>query len=153
MEVNIGISNNAPICDVLCRLLADEHVLSLKTHGAHWNIKGIDFAAAHAFYGGQHDEIEGFIDDVAERIQQLGCTAPATMSEYLRMSRLSEAVNGNTSRVYYLALALDHEAIIRALRLDIPKIDKQWGDCGTANFLTDLMEKHEKMAWMLRSHI
>ena len=26
-----------------------------------------------------------------------------------------------------------------------------WGDAGTADFLTGLMEEHEKMAWMLRS--
>jgi len=35
----------------------------------------------------------------------------------------------------------------------IQQINDEYGDAGTSNFITDLMEKHEKMAWMLRSHL
>jgi starvation-inducible DNA-binding protein len=49
-------------------------------------------------------------------------------------------------------LLLDHESIIRQLRKDLETCE-QFGDAGTADFLTAVMEKHEKMAWMLRSFI
>lgn len=152
MQVNIGLSNTEQICAMLAKILADEHVLSIKTHGAHWNVEGPDFAAAHAFFGGQYDDINGFIDEVAERIRQLGVKAPASMTEYVSKSEITEAIKGDTSRVFYMALALDHETVIRYMRIAIEKIDA-WGDCGTANFLQDLMTRHEKMAWMLRSHV
>jgi starvation-inducible DNA-binding protein len=29
----------------------------------------------------------------------------------------------------------------------------KFGDAGTSDFLTGLMEKHEKMAWMLRAFV
>jgi starvation-inducible DNA-binding protein len=50
-------------------------------------------------------------------------------------------------------LVADHEAIIRNLRRDLRACDEQYDDMGTSDFLTTLIEKHEKMAWLLRAHI
>jgi starvation-inducible DNA-binding protein len=47
----------------------------------------------------------------------------------------------------------DHESIIRTLRADQAICQDTHGDAGTADFLTGLMEQHEKMAWMLRSFL
>ncbi|RYF36748.1 MAG: DNA starvation/stationary phase protection protein, partial [Comamonadaceae bacterium] len=49
-------------------------------------------------------------------------------------------------------LLADHEQIIRELREDVDKTDKL-GDAGTSDFLTGLMEEHEKHAWMLRKYL
>ena len=46
----------------------------------------------------------------------------------------------------------DHETIIKLIRTDIDKT-VEFMDAGTNNFLCDLIEKHEKMAWMLRSYL
>ena len=46
-------------------------------------------------------------------------------------------------------LLSDHEVIIKTLRKNINEC-QDINDEGTANFLTDKMEEHEKMAWMLR---
>jgi starvation-inducible DNA-binding protein len=48
-------------------------------------------------------------------------------------------------------LLADHEAVIRTLRSDIGPVTERYKDVGTADFLTGLLEKHEKMAWMLRA--
>ena len=45
-------------------------------------------------------------------------------------------------------LLKDHETIIKTLRKHIEEC-QELEDEGTANFLTDKMEEHEKMAWML----
>jgi starvation-inducible DNA-binding protein len=45
----------------------------------------------------------------------------------------------------------DHEAIVRSLRKDLETCQTKHHDAGTADFLTGLMEKHEKTAWMLRA--
>jgi starvation-inducible DNA-binding protein len=49
-------------------------------------------------------------------------------------------------------LLLNHESIIIQLRKDLETCE-QFRDAGTADFLTAVMEKHENMAWMLRSFI
>jgi len=46
----------------------------------------------------------------------------------------------------------DHESIIKALRKKIDECDEKFKDAGTADFLTGLMEGHEKMAWTLRRY-
>jgi starvation-inducible DNA-binding protein len=51
------------------------------------------------------------------------------------------------------ALLVDHESIIRALRVAIGSVNDKHGDVGTSDFLTGLLEKHETMAWMLRAYV
>ena len=46
---------------------------------------------------------------------------------------------------------MGHEAVIRQLRADAIECGEKFGDAGTADFLTGLLEQHEKMAWMLRA--
>jgi starvation-inducible DNA-binding protein len=48
-------------------------------------------------------------------------------------------------------LFVDHEALIRTLRVDLEACAEKYEDAGTTDFLTGLMERHEKMAWMLRA--
>ncbi|MBM3226662.1 MAG: hypothetical protein FJZ47_23095 [Candidatus Tectomicrobia bacterium] len=50
-------------------------------------------------------------------------------------------------------LVTDHETIIRQLRQDLEACASTWHDAGTSDFLTGLMEQHEKMAWMLRAYV
>ena len=42
-------------------------------------------------------------------------------------------------------------AMVRNLRKDLETCQTKHHDAGTADFLTGLMEKHEKTAWMLRA--
>jgi len=51
------------------------------------------------------------------------------------------------------ALLEDHESIIIYLRENINRYANDWHDQGTSDFITGLMEVHEKMAWMLRAHL
>jgi starvation-inducible DNA-binding protein len=48
-------------------------------------------------------------------------------------------------------LIADHEVVIRNLRVDVEKSTESFHDAGTSDFLTGLMESHEKMTWMLRA--
>ena len=45
----------------------------------------------------------------------------------------------------------DHETIIRQIRKDIDTADEKYNAPDAADFLTSVLEKHNKMAWMLRS--
>ena len=47
----------------------------------------------------------------------------------------------------------DHESIVIHLRENIDMYTNEWGDAGSGDFITGLMKKHEKMAWMLRAHL
>jgi len=65
---------------------------------------------------------------VAERARSLGGKAYGTLAEFSQHTRLKEQPGKQPPALTMVAT-----------------------DAGTNDFLTGLMEKHEKMAWMLRS--
>ena len=153
--INIGISeeDRAGVVDILSKLLADEYVLYTKTRNYHWNVTGSDFSEYHKMFQEQYDEIDGDIDDVAERIRSLGAPSPGTLHEFVATTRLEEEQDSQahpSAAVMTQNLLSDHEKIIQTLRQDVVSCEK-YNDVGTEDFLTGLIEKHEKTAWMLRS--
>lgn len=154
--VNIGNTdkNRLAVSNELQKLLADEFVLYTKTRNFHWNVRGMSFGELHKFFEQQYDQLALMVDEVAERIRQLGFQSAGTMAEFLKLARLKEQNSeGMDAPAMIKSLLNDHEAIIRSIREAIPAIDDKHNDAGSADFVTGIMEKHEKMAWMLRAHI
>ena len=152
--MNIGISekDREGVVGILSKLLADEYVLYTKTRNYHWNVVGPHFTDLHKFFEDQYSQLSDDVDEIAERIRSLGGKTPATLTEFMKNSRIDEHpgefpdTNSMVSN-----LVVDHEAIITNLRTDLETCDTKFHDIGTNDFLTGLMEKHEKTAWMLRS--
>ena len=156
MESFMGISKEdiPQITDSLGILLADEFVLYTKTRNAHWNVEGNDFYNKHLFFESQYNQLDIIMDSVAERIRTFGHYAPATLKDFLELTRLTEISRSeNDSPGFIRDLLRDHESIIIFLRGKIELFASELKDYGTIDFLTSLMESHEKMAWMLRAHL
>ncbi|HXB93203.1 MAG TPA: DNA starvation/stationary phase protection protein [Puia sp.] len=156
MNTNIGINakNLQAVTQELTKLLADEFVLYTKTRNAHWNVEGPDFHSMHLFFESQYETLDDTMDSVAERIRQLGHYAPATLQSFLQLTHLTEKLGQkNDSLGFIKELVMDHENIIVFIRENINRFANEWGDAGTSDFITGLMEEHEKMAWMLRAHL
>lgn len=154
MTIGITDEHKAAVAAELSRLLADEAVLYFKTRNAHWNVEGPDFYAKHKFFEDQYDQLDKMMDDVAERIRSIGHYAPATLKLYTQLTHLAETqLQSNSSAAYSKELLADHAAIIVYLRGNINKFANDYHDLGTSDFITGLMEQHEKMAWMLQAHV
>lgn len=156
MNTNIGITdkNRKAVAVELEKLLADEFVLYTKTRKAHWNVEGADFHATHVFFEQQYEQLDEVMDSVAERIRQLGHYSPGTLKEFLELTHLSEESRAkNNSQGFIKELLADHESIIVFLRENVSRFAEELKDAGTSDFITSLMEDHEKMAWMLRAHL
>ncbi|MBD1262855.1 DNA starvation/stationary phase protection protein [Maribacter polysiphoniae] len=156
MKTNIGISdeNRQAIADALAKILADEYVLYTKTRNAHWNVEGPDFYDKHKFFEGQYEQLATIVDSVAERIRTLGHYAPATLKEFLELTHLTEREqNDNSAQGFIKELLQDHETICIHLREVITPFAETYQDLGTSDFVTGLLEEHEKTAWFLRAHL
>lgn len=154
MALNIGVSesNRESIVKILNGVLSDEYVLYTKTRNYHWNVVGPQFNDLHKFFEGQYEALNEIVDDVAERARSLGGKAYGTLAEFSQHTRLKEQPGKQPPALTMVAtLQGDHEAMVRALRADLATVMEKHNDAGTNDFLTGLMEKHEKMAWMLRS--
>ena len=155
MKPEIGLldKNRDAVVKILNTTLSDEMVLLVKTRNYHWNVTGPQFNDLHKFLDAQYEELNEIVDDVAERARILGGMPFGTMGEFQKQSRLKEHPGQHPSPKSMLAnLLSDHESIIRTLRADLVICQNTHGDAGTSDYLTALMQQHEKMAWMLRSY-
>lgn len=156
VQPNIGLEQNVLKKDneLLNAYLADLHVLYIKTRKYHWNVAGPSFKEYHEFFEEQYTQLEQIIDQVAERIRTLGGKPLSTMEDFVKGTSLEEDHSGELkTRNMFERLLSDHEQVIRELRDDVKVTDEELEDAGTADFLTGLMEEHEKMAWMLRKYL
>lgn len=153
-EINVGLPEEhlSAISESLNKLLADEHVLYIKTRNYHWNVIGPRFNDLHKFFEEQYTQLEPMIDEIAENVRQFGGFAAGTMGEFTRLSRLKEEPGNIPDQSGMVRNLLnDHETIIRQIRQDIDAADEKYNAPDAADFLTSLLENHNKMAWMLRS--
>jgi starvation-inducible DNA-binding protein len=155
MEINIGVpaANRKKVALILNVLLSDEFLLYIKTINFHWNVKSKHFRDMHKLFLEQYEMLLQICDDTAERIRSLDEPAFGTMQEFSKHTRLKEHPGKSlTDQQMIKSLLEDHEAIIKTIRKD-QQSSMDLDDMGTNNFLLNLLEKQEKMAWMLRASL
>jgi starvation-inducible DNA-binding protein len=150
IDIGISAKDRATIAEGLSRLLADTFTLYLKTHNFHWNVRGPMFQTLHVMFEAQYNELWLALDAIAERIRALGLDAPATYTQYAKLSSIKETPGVPEAQSMVRLLVEGHEAVARTARKVFPAADKA-SDEPTADLLTQRLQVHEKTAWMLRS--
>lgn len=155
MKPDLGISNEnlKNVNELLNKVLADGNMLYIKLRKFHWNLSGDNFLELHELFEAQYDAVAEAVDLTAERISTLGGIAIGTTKEFAEHSQLKEepgVIPDNQGMLRQLVA--DHESIIKSQREFIPQCEDDFEDVGTADFLTGLMQEHEKMAWKLRKY-
>lgn len=155
-QPDLGLSSEAleGAIDILQTTLADEYMLYTKLRKYHWNVVGPQFHALHERFEEQYTAIELKVDEVAERIRTYGIKAIGTLDEFKARTRLEEHPGVNPEATQMIAdIVADHETMVRNLRQDIETVDDDIDDDGLEDLLTQYLQDHQEMAWMLRAHI
>ena len=150
IDIGIPVEQREAIAQGLSRLLADSYTLYLMTHNFHWNVKGPMFNALHLMFMQQYTEQWNALDEIAERIRALGCPAPGTYKEFVRLASIEEGDGVPKALDMVRHLVAAQEATARTARGLLPLVDEA-DDQPTTDLLTKRLEVHEKTAWMLRS--
>ena len=137
------------VADALSDVLADTYVLFVKTQNYHWNVVGPDFPGLHALFQTQYEELFLAVDEVAERIRQLGYKAPGTLGAFLKATVLSEGEAANAPGMV-ADLAVCHERLASRSQATI-KVADDAGDEGSVDLMVARRKAHDKTAWMLRA--
>ena len=86
--------------ELLNARLADATDLQTQIKQAHWNVKGPSFIALGELFDKINEEVEDYVDDIAERVVQLGGVAEGTARMVAKRSALAEypanAVDGRS---------------------------------------------------------
>ena len=110
---DLSEATRVKVVEQLNARLADCIDLQTQTKQAHWNVKGPNFIALHELFDQINEDVEDYVDDIAERAVQLGGVAEGTARMVAKRSSLREypanAVGGH-SHVDALSAALGHSA-------------------------------------------
>jgi starvation-inducible DNA-binding protein len=151
----VGRANDSSgLVQGLNQLLSDEYALFTKTLNYHWNVTGPRFHSIHSFLETHYRTLLENIDDVAERIREVGGQPYGTMTEFVQTSQIKEKPGFYPEASHMISdLLHDHNQIQSATTNMIENGKSLPLDPGSEDFLTGLLKQHEEMAWMLKSHL
>src|SRR5215470_6230038 len=84
---DISQQRRTELCALLNRRLADAIDLQLQLKQAHWNVKGPHFIGLHELFDKIAEDVETYMDEIAERVVQLGGIAQGTVRAAASHSR------------------------------------------------------------------
>ena len=144
----------ADICKRLNHLLANEYGLFTKTLNYHWNITGPRFHSLHSFLETQYKDLLEIMDSVAERIRVLGDTPLSTVKDLNHQMSLKEQNGEDLSSSEMLNDLFSSNFLIQTfIKETVSSTELLRSDPGTEDFLISILQKHEMMSWMLKSHL
>jgi starvation-inducible DNA-binding protein len=141
------------VVEVMQERLAEALDMYSQAKFAHWNVKGVNFYQLHLVFDSVAETIFPQIDEIAERLTQLGGVANGTVRQAAAASKIPEynveLIKG-MDHVYALANALGHYCA--ELREASDKID-EIGDEPTSDFFKQLVVEAEEQLYFLESHL
>jgi starvation-inducible DNA-binding protein len=155
-KIFIGLTSEQRqgVIELLNRDLSDTYLLLIKTKKAQWDVWGPQFRMLLKLWNEQSEILMHNLDSYAERARILGGYPVATAAEFLQMASIQENPEVESTTLHMVdSLLKDHEQIICSLRKHINMCSELYNDRGTADFLAALMQRHEHMAWILRSFL
>ena len=133
--------------------LADCIDLQTMCKQAHWNVKGPQFIALHKLFDEINEDVESYVDLLAERVVQLGGIAEGTARAVAQRTTLPE---------YPLALAAGREHVEalsdalaqfgRTARIGIEEMN-ELEDAASADILTEICRGVDKWLWFVEAHM
>ena len=152
-RIDIAEDNRLELVDLLNARLADTLDLYTQLKQAHWNVKGGDFIQLHELYDEIAEDIEGYVDEIAERATTLGglalgtarmAAAASTLDEYpLDAFAGKDTVNAVADRLAAYGAAV-RAAIDQATELE---------DMDTADLFTEVSRAIDKHLWFIEAHL
>jgi starvation-inducible DNA-binding protein len=141
------------VVEMLNQQLANLTDLWTQTKHAHWNVKGPTFWALHKLFDRLAEEVQGHIDEVAERTTALGGVARGTARTAATSSRIDEFPAGVFGGPEVTAALADRYAAAgRAARQGIAQADEH-GDADTADLLTQVSRDLDHALYFLEAHL
>jgi starvation-inducible DNA-binding protein len=143
----------AEIVSLLNQRLADAIDLQSQCKQAHWNVKGDNFIALHELFDKINEDVEDYVDLIAERSVQLGGTAEGTVRMVAKRSLLSEYSAPSASWKHHVE-ALSHAlATFGELARQGIESSNKLNDADTADIFTEISRGVDKWLWMVEAHL
>jgi starvation-inducible DNA-binding protein len=151
-ENDISLDHRMNLNRLMNQRLATAIDLQMQMKQAHWNVKGPSFIALHELFDKAHEEVEGYVDTIAERIVQFGGIAHGTVRSSAASTELADypaTISEGPAHVEAVARALStFGSEVRNMICEANALE----DAGTADIFTEISRGIYKMLWFVESH-
>jgi starvation-inducible DNA-binding protein len=138
--------------ELLNQRLADAIDLQSQLKQAHWNVKGPNFIGLHKLFDEIYEAVADYVDELAERVVQLGGVAEGTIRMAAARSRLDEYPLAQADgAAHVLAVSKGLAAFGREVRLSIDEA-AELEDADTADLFTQISRGVDKWLWFVEAH-
>jgi starvation-inducible DNA-binding protein len=149
---DLSEETRAQVVELLNRRLADCIDLQTQCKQAHWNVKGQSFIGLHKLFDEINEDVEEYVDLLAERVVQLGGVAEGTARCAAERSTLAEYPNDISEGEDHVdALSTALASFGRLCRKGIDTSD-DLGDADTSDLLTEISRGIDKWLWFVEAH-
>ena len=151
---DLSEATRGKVVELLNARLADCIDLQTQIKHAHWNVKGPNFIALHELFDKINEEVEDYVDEIAERAVQLGGIAQGTTRMVAKRSSLPEyPANVVDGRSHVEALSSALAAFGKSARRAIDTADAL-SDLDTADEATSRPRGGiDKWLWFVEAHL
>ena len=132
--------------------LADAIDLQTQCKQAHWNVRGATFIALHELFDSINEQVEDFVDLIAERAAQLGGAVVGTARTAARRSTLAEYPQARSGRDHVDAVSSALAAFGKSIRAANDESGRL-GDATTADIFTEVSRGIDKWLWFVEAHL
>ncbi len=115
-------------------------------------MKGPTFIALHELFDKINEAVEDYVDDLAERVVQLGGIAHGTARQVAKRSTLPEYPEVSAGRDHAEAVATVLAAFGKLARAGIDQADAL-KDKDTADLFTEISRGVDKWLWFVEAHL
>jgi len=140
------------VIDLLDARLADAIDLQTQMKQAHWNVKGPTFISLHELFDKVNEDVEEYVDDLAERLVQLGGVAHGTARHVAAHSTLPEYPAARDGHQHVEAVSAALAAFGKSVRAAIDVSDGL-KDRDTADLFTEISRGVDKWLWFVEAHL
>lgn len=152
-RIDLGEDARKELVALLNGQLADNFDLHAQTKQAHWNVKGIHFQQLHELFDELAGSIEGFTDEIAERVTALGGYAEGTARMAAHASTLPEFPTAATDGKAHLEAVCERWVAYAASTRSGIERSQQLGDEGTGDLLIEIVRTVDKGIYFLEAHL
>lgn len=138
------------LVDGLRVLLSSNFVLYLKTHAAHWNVRGMFFYELHKLFEEHYNDLWSNTDTIAEKIRELDSDITLTPNDQISLSVIDPAQPILDGVGYVRCLLNDHNRMIMLLNKVFALAEAEKNQA-VMNYLADRLDAHAKMRWFLKA--
>jgi starvation-inducible DNA-binding protein len=150
---DLSESVRTKLVQLLNARLADGIDLQTQTKQAHWNVKGPNFIALHELFDKVNEDVEDYVDLIAERVVQLGGIAQGTARSVAQRSQQKEyPLEISSGRDHAEAVASALATFGKVARAAIDTSD-ELRDKDTADIFTEVSRGVDKWLWMVEAHL